>query len=115
MPYLRIETNSPAAREVGEVALQAISTSLADLLGKPESYVEVAVVPVEEMMFGGSSAPCAFVELKSLGLQADQAPALSEMIAALLAKHFSVPADRAYIQMSDHPRELWGWNSKTFR
>jgi phenylpyruvate tautomerase len=91
-----------------------LSTAVANLLGKPEDYVEIALVPVPNMSFGGSTEACAFVELKSLGLKAEQGKELSAALAALLKDSLGLAPERVYIQMSDHPRELWGWNSSTF-
>ena len=64
---------------------------------------------------GGSDAPTAYVEAKSLGgFDPTQSEQLSERVCAALEEELGLAKDRVYIEMSDAPRHLWGWNGGTF-
>ncbi|QKT02747.1 hypothetical protein HUS23_02410 [Ectothiorhodospiraceae bacterium 2226] len=114
MPYLSLQTNQDLSEEQASALLPRLSTQLADLLGKPERYVMVALRPPVPMMFAGSDAPAAYLELKSIGLPSADAPALSAELCALLEETLGIPRDRVYIEFADAPRTMWGWNGRTF-
>ena len=114
MPYVRIQTNTEINESKREDLLRQVSSEVAKELGKPESYVMVAMGPQADMMFGGSNAGCAFVELKSISLPHNKTTILAKLICDLMQKHLGVPPDRTYIEFSDAERSLWGWNSGTF-
>lgn len=114
MPYLRIQTNvsrEPAAR--GRLLARA-SACVADALGKPERYVMVALEAGETMVFAGSEAPLAYLELKSIGLPEQSTTELSRALCDLVQDALGVPGERIYIEFTDAPRHLWGWNGGTF-
>jgi phenylpyruvate tautomerase PptA (4-oxalocrotonate tautomerase family) len=113
MPYLRIQTNIEAAPDAIPVLLAAFSTAVARALGKSERYVMVALDAATPMLFAGSNAPQAYVELKSIGLP-DRVEPLSAMLCDLIGEHFGIPAKRIYIEFTDAPAERWGWNGGTF-
>ena len=112
MPYLKIQSN----REVGDkdLLMKEMTGLLMDLLSKPEKYIMIAVEPVTDIYFGGSHEPAAFVELKSIGLPADGTPKLSEAICKFLQMQLGISPERVYIEFSDAPRNMFGWNSDTF-
>lgn len=114
MPFIRIETNQSVTDEAAKPLLADLSRLAARLLGKPEDYVMVALRPGQAMSFAGSGAPLAYVEAKSIGLEAGQAPGLSRAICDFLAKRLGIPPDRIYIEFASAPGELWGWNGETF-
>ena len=114
MPTLKIQTNveTPPARR--KPILEAASSKVAQMLGKPESYVMVLLQTNPDMLFAGDDAPLAYLELKSLGLPEDQTPAISTALCKFMEKHFGVPQGRIYIEFSAPPRHLFGWNGGTF-
>jgi phenylpyruvate tautomerase PptA (4-oxalocrotonate tautomerase family) len=114
MPYFSIETNQPIDRAANQLLLKKTSAFIADLLGKPESYVMISIQPQMPLIFGGSDAPAAFVRLKSIGLPQDRCPELSEKICNLIEQELAVPQDRIFIDFKDLARNLFGWNGKTF-
>lgn len=114
MPYLRIQTNAPLGEEEKSRLLKTASGEIAGALGKPESYVMVAVEAGTPMSFAGSSDPCAYLELKSLGLPRSSTPDLSQMLCGLMETHCNIPPSRTYIEFVDPERSMWGWNSGTF-
>jgi len=114
MPYLLIQTNRDLDDDARGGLMERASRLVAERLGKPERYVMVAVHAPVPMLFAGSDAPAAYVELKSIGLPADGTAALSAAVCGLLEEALTVPRDRIYIEFADAPRHLWGWNGGTF-
>jgi phenylpyruvate tautomerase len=112
MPYLKIQTNKEITDK--SLLMKEMTDLLMNLLGKPEKYIMIAVEPLTTMLFGGSDEPAAFIELKSIGLPSDATAELSEAICNLLNQHLDIPPDRIYIEFSDAPRNMFGWNGGTF-
>ena len=114
MPLLKIRTNMEIEVEARQPLMQLASARLAELLGKSESYVMVSLESGAEMLLGGSDAPLAYLELKSIGLPADRTKELSAGLCGLMTEELSIDKARVYIEFSDAARHLWGWNGTTF-
>ena len=114
MPYLNIITNLSLNDAVRVTLAKAISTWTAEQLRKSESYVMTHIADAQAMTFAGTDAPCAYVELKSLGLSESQTASLSNGLCTLLEQELKVEPARVYIEFSSSPRPMWGWNGKTF-
>ena len=112
MPLLSITTNAPT--DGAASALGDISAAVAELLGKPERYVMVNLTHNPDMMFAGSSEPLAYLELKSIGLPAERTREFSAALCGLVGEKLGIFPDRVYIEFTDAPRQLWGWNTTTF-
>jgi phenylpyruvate tautomerase PptA (4-oxalocrotonate tautomerase family) len=113
MPYLRIQTNVEPAPAERAPLLAALSAGVAAALGKDERYVMVALETAVPMLFGGSDAPLAYLELKSIGLPA-RTEELSRRLCQTVGERLGIPAQRIYIEFADAPGHLWGWNGGTF-
>ncbi len=114
MPYLMIQTNVDVPEQERTAVLQRFSATVAEALGKAERYVMVALEPGVPMAFAGEDAPCAYLELKSIGLPGDQTARLARILCAAVEENLGVPGGRVYIEFADAPRHLWGWNGATF-
>ena len=114
MPLLKISTNQSLDEDAVQTLLSEASAAVAQMLGKPEQYVMVDVSAGRAMSFAGSSAPLAYLELKSIGLPGDRTADLSARLCALVSKHLGVSGERVYIEFADAERHLWGWNGATF-
>lgn len=112
MPMLNIRTNVEVA-ESG-VLLKQLSAVLASILGKPESYVMVALEAGVPMVFGGSDEPLAYLELKSLGLPEERTVEFSEALCGVVGEALGVAANRIYIEFASPPRHMFGWDKRTF-
>ncbi|NEX19293.1 hypothetical protein G3480_03025 [Thiorhodococcus mannitoliphagus] len=114
MPTLRITTNAqvPGAERAGFLA--KASQTVAEMLGKPESYVMVVLEEGRDMLFGGTDEPTAYLELKSLGLPESKSADFSSALCALLGETLGIAAGRIYIEFAAPPRHLFGWNGGTF-
>lgn len=114
MPYLKIQTNQPVDDAQVKSLLPQASTLVAQELGKPESYVMVTVDPPRPMLFAGSDAPTAYLELKSIGLPESKTAALSSALCKLVSSELAIDTNRIYIEFADAPRAMWGWDGRTF-
>lgn len=114
MPLLRIQTNQPIAPERRPALTARASALTAELLGKPERYVMVVLEGGRDMLFAGSDAPLACMELKSIGLPESETARLSQALSRLAKDELGVDADRVYIEFVDASRKMWGWNGGTF-
>lgn len=114
MPMLKIQTNQAVAPDRRQALVSKASQTVATLLGKPERYVMVSLEHNPAMLFGGSDAPLAYLELKSIGLPESKTPQLSSGLATLLHDELGLAADRIYIEFADAPRAMWGWDGATF-
>lgn len=114
MPYLMIQTNQTIDAAAGKNLLVDASRLVASELGKPESYVMVALEDNTPMLFAGDDAPLAYLELKSIGLPENKTAQLSAALCQLMEHSVGISKDRVYIEFADAARAMWGWNSSTF-
>jgi len=109
-----LQTNVELIPDSRNDLMKSLSTRLAELLGKPESYIMVALEDGTSMLFAGSDEPLAYLELKSLGLPEEHSAELSKGLCDLINRELEIPVERIYIEFSSPPRHLWGWNGATF-
>ena len=112
MPVLSITTNSDPGESPGLLA--RISSAVAEMLGKPESYVMLLFQRQRHMLFAGSDAPLAYLELKSIALPVERTAEFAARLCALISSELGIPQERIYIEFSDLQRPLFGWNARTF-
>jgi len=112
MPLLELTTNTNID-DVASLAKQA-SKLTAEILGKPESYVMVKIMPAQNLIFAGSDKPTAHVKLKSLGLPETDTAELSEKICDFINTELGINSARTYIEFSSPDRHMWGWDGRTF-
>lgn len=114
MPYLTIQTNITLTSEQQTAVLTGASQQVAQLLGKAEQYVMVALQMHTPMYFAGSDEPTAFVTLKSIRLPTTRASELTQQLTRWLTQTVLIPKERIYIELIDVEAGLWGWNERTF-
>jgi len=114
MPYLHIRTNINVAEGEQVTMLTRCSGIVADILGKPERYVMVSLEQGQKMLFAGDNAPCAYLELKSIGLPGERTAEISAKLCECIQTELGIPQDRIYIEFADAARHMWGWNGATF-
>jgi len=112
VPCFSIQTTTTITDKAAVLA--SASRLVAQHLGKPESYVMVQLSDSCDMLFAGSSAPLACLQLKSLGLVPDQTEALSTALCDWVTDTLGITADRVYIEFIAPERAMWGWNRSTF-
>ncbi len=114
MPFLRIQTNQPLTDAEASTLAGHASVVVAEQLGKPERYVMTSVESNPAMQFAGNTAPLAYLELKSIGLPESLTADISRALCGMLASETGVEPERIYIEFTDAPRKMWGWNNGTF-
>ena len=112
MPCLLLQTNVDVADKIAFIT--RCSSLLAKALGKPESYVMINVSDNNPMLFAGSAAPLAYLELKSLGLNSAQAPELSAKLCNFMHHELGIDSARIYIEFAAPERAMFGWKGGTF-
>ena len=114
MPYLKITTNKSIDATQKQDLLKAASKMVASELGKPEQYMMVSVESPVPMQFAGTDEPCAFLELRGLGVPESKTNRLSFLLCNLMKSQTGISGDRVYINFADIKPQLWGWNGETF-
>lgn len=114
MPYLMLQTNVSLDGTDKKALLQQLSSVAAEELGKPERYVMLAIEDNTPMLFAGSDAPLAFIEMKSIGLPEAITADLSAALCKTVHEQLGIDKDRIYIEFADAPRKMWGWDGGTF-
>ena len=114
MPYLKITTNKSIDAGNKHSLLKLASRMVASELGKPEQYMMVSVESPVHMLFAGTDEPCAFLELRAIGLPVSMTGKLSELLGGLVESQTGIRKDRVYLNFADIPPHLWGWNGETF-
>lgn len=114
MPYLMLQTNVLVPEKNKSDLLKDLSAKVAAALGKPESYVMVAIEDNTAMLFAGSDAPLAYLELKSIGLPESKTTALSATLCEAIQQTLGINTSRVYIEFANAKGGLWGWDRRTF-
>jgi len=114
MPFLKIQTNQDLPVEGAKNLAKKASALVARQLGKPESYVMTSVEYNPAMTFAGTDEPLAFLELKSIGLPDSITADVSRALCELVSTETAIETARIYIEFSDAPRKMWGWDKGTF-
>ena len=114
MPYFSIQTSKSLEASVAADLTKKTSAFAAELLGKSEAYVMIALKSGTVMTFAGSYEPAAFIEVKSIGLPEVQCGAFATKISAFIHEELGIEPDRVFIDFTDLPRTRFAWNGKTF-
>jgi phenylpyruvate tautomerase len=114
MPLLKLETTVALSGEKQNALLVSLSKLVAETIGKPEQYVQVALSPAS-MLMSGKPGAAAFVDVRSIGgLSADVNRLLASKLCQCLQESLGVPSDRIYLNFTDVKPTHWGWNGNTF-
>ena len=114
MPLLKLETTVALTEDKGKALLASLSQTVAEVIGKPQQYVMVAVSQAAIQM-SGSPGEAAFVDVRSIGgLTGDVNRKLSQKVCQLLHDSLGIPPNRIYLNFTDVKASHWGWNGSTF-
>ena len=111
MPFIQINTSTKSVVDNG-LLQKEISKMVADLTGKPESYVMTMIQSNSQMTFAGSDEPCCFIKLKSIGSLTPSS--MSKSLCELIESKTNIQANRIYIEFSDVKASDWGFNGSIF-
>lgn len=113
MPYLNVNTNLPVSDSEQQDWLEEATNFISRVVDIPTDYVMTQLQASQKISFAGTHDPCAFVSLRAIGLNEAKSQTLSRELCAFLEDTLKIPAERTFIEFSNTPRHLWGWNSKT--
>jgi len=114
MPLLKLETTVVLSEDKRKALLASLSKTVAEIIGKPEQYVMVAVGQAA-MLMSGNPGDAAFVDVRSIGgLTKEVNRKLSQKVCKLLNDSLGVPEDRVYLNFTEVKASDWGWNGSTF-
>lgn len=114
MPTLTVQTNVKAEK-IPENLVKDLVDVVANVLGKPKSYVVVLVQPDQLMSWGGSDDPCAIVSLGSIGqISKDKNIKTTQAISSRLEQTLGIKDDRIYIIFTDLQAANVGYTNTTF-
>ncbi|XP_020239150.1 macrophage migration inhibitory factor homolog [Cajanus cajan] len=115
MPCLNITTNVSLDGVDTSSILSEATSSVANIIGKPEAYVMIVLKGSVPIAFGGTEQPAAYGELVSIGgLNPSTNKELSAAIAAILETKLSVAKSRFFLKFYDTKGSNFGWNGSTF-
>ena len=111
MPFIQVNTSSKSVVD-NDLLQKEISTMVADLTGKPESYVMTMIQSDSKMTFAGSDEPCCFIKLQSIGSL--NPSSMSKSLCELISAKTNIKTNRIYIEFFDVKASNWGFNGSTF-
>tara|TARA_Y100001968_G_scaffold274196_2_gene267250 strand:+ start:258 stop:596 length:339 start_codon:yes stop_codon:yes gene_type:complete len=111
MPFIQINTSTKSDVD-NDLLQKEISKIVADLTGKPESYVMTIIKSNSKMTFAGSDEPCCFITLKSIGSL--NPSSMSKSLCEFISSKTNIKTNRIYIEFIDVKASNWGFNSSTF-
>ncbi len=114
MPFLLVKTNVPLDHTMSSAIMHQATIVISQATGKPKNYIMVNVCGGENLMFGDKLDPCAYLEMKSVGMTAEQIPLLSAGLAKMMEEKLHIPPNHVYIEFASVPGKMWGYNGSTF-
>ena len=85
-------------------------------IDKSPDFVMTVLNFEQDLSFGNSSEPCAYAEVKNVGiLDPDLTNFMSRDLCTLISSSLNVSEEKIYIEFQESERHLWGWNGKTFQ
>ncbi|MBI5502531.1 MAG: ABC transporter substrate-binding protein [Deltaproteobacteria bacterium] len=115
MPLIRMETSKHLEEAQRDEICRQLSLIAAEIVGKPEEYVQ-AIVSRDACVIrhGGTAGDAAFVEVRSIGgLTPKVNAALAARVCELLGRH-GIPPARIYLNFVDVRATHWGHDGSTF-
>ncbi|KUF95615.1 Drug/Metabolite Transporter (DMT) Superfamily [Phytophthora nicotianae] len=109
-----VTSNVPKSNVDVPTALRALSKALSEALGKPEAYVMVQLDLDTPMIFQASDAPCAFIQIRSIGrIGPDLNPKTAASLTTMAAEALKIPADRIFLNLDDVDAANWAMAGNT--
>ena len=115
MPMIRLQLSAPLDPAKQSELMKRLSSSVAGVLGKPESYMMVVLDPQRPILMSGQDRPAALAEVRSVGtISPEQARSLSGAISEIVGEATGIGADRIYSNFTGVPGAMWGHGGRTF-
>ncbi|PFH32064.1 putative macrophage migration inhibitory factor [Besnoitia besnoiti] len=115
MPNCMIYCPVAASEAQKDALLKDAEKALADAIGKPISYVMVGYVQAGHMRFGGSTEPCAFIQVASIGgLSGSVNNKISAALSSACERHLGVSKNRIFTTFTNKSASEWAMGERTF-
>lgn len=115
MPLIQVFPSVEVPESRVAPLLRTLSSTLSELLQKPERYVMTRLAPKASMTFGGTTEPCCYAEVKSIGTMSPElTEKLSGELTRAITESLGIPSQRVYIEFADSEAHLWGYDGGTF-
>lgn len=107
-------TNLPKEKVTPEL-LSGLHKTVSEMLGAPEQYCMMHVLPDQRMIFGGTNAPCAVVRVTCIGkLGVEPNKNYSAKIFDFVEKNLGISKDRMFVVFQDVDTSVVGHKGTTF-
>ncbi|GLD92381.1 hypothetical protein PINS_up000914 [Pythium insidiosum] len=114
MPFVKVYSNVARATVNADSVLKAVSKSLSEALDRPEPYVMVQLKLDQDMLMAGTTEPCAFIHIRSIGkIDTERNPKTVAALTATVSDALRVPADRIFVNLDDIAPNNWGHAGNT--
>lgn len=114
MPYLSLTTNQSLSTDERRRLLPLLSAAATEATGKPEQYVMVELRSNPDMLFAGSDAPLAHLQLDSIAMLEDHTGGLVRLLTEFASENLGVPSERVFVELHNVQRHMWGWKGVPF-
>ncbi|XP_070573086.1 macrophage migration inhibitory factor-like isoform X2 [Ptychodera flava] len=114
MPYISLYT-IVSRDKIPDDFLTTTTKLMVELIGKPEKYFLIHVIPDQIMSFGSSTEPCGNAFVTSIGkLGLEENKKISKAFMEHVKKTLGIQPTRLYIIFKDEKEMDVGYNLKTF-
>ncbi|CEG37734.1 Macrophage migration inhibitory factor [Plasmopara halstedii] len=105
MPYVKVTSNVSSSNIDKNKAMAAISKGVASALDKSEKAVMVHLELSTSMMFQASDAPCAMIQLRSIGkVDPQHNPTTASVLTEIVSAELDIPKERIFMNFDDVSR-----------
>ena len=113
MPNIQIRTNRSVSKEKQKMIKEKLGKAITLLDGKSEKWLMVEFSIGQEMWFGGTDEPCAYIYVSLYGKgNASSYKEFTRAATSLICQELDVKKDRIYAGYFE--TEFWGWNGDHF-
>jgi len=114
MPLLKVQLTEELSGEKKSLMHTGLCEIVSKVLAKPVSYIMV-IIEKTDISMAGQCGNASYIELRSIGgITSKNTAAITEMVTNYVNKETGIPSERIFINFSDIPGSLWGWNGSTF-
>jgi Macrophage migration inhibitory factor (MIF). len=115
MPFIRLETSMSLSGDVKTRLCAELSRACAEVIGKPETYVQAIISDGATMLHAGKPGSAAFVDVRSIGgLSSKTNKALAKRLCDLIHTATQISGERIYLNFTDVAATHWGHDGGTF-
>jgi phenylpyruvate tautomerase len=105
----------PLSDDVKTQLCAELSRACAEVIGKPETYVQAIVADGVTMFHAGKPGSAAFIDVRSIGgLSSKTNKTLAQRLCDLIHKATQISGERIYLNFTEIAGTHWGHDGGTF-